>query len=371
MTQVTPPGWYPDPGHTGEGPRSERWWDGNVWTERTRPTPPTGFGPPAPPARGPYEGQAPGHPQPPQPPHQDPYQQQPYPAAYQQQPYPGQQPYGAPQPPPGQRRGLRTAIAVGVAVVVLAGIGGGVYALSDGDGDETARSSAAPSAPERSQPPGGRDDNGQKGLPGEGGGEGLPGGGDEDDGWVTDGLSGVELPVPDGWTGDSSTASAQAGDSYPCPGAPSKDCVRGGMNSLPAALLKIKATTAEGAAKEDIANNAKDSYGGTTYGSVTSHRQLAAKSVTVAGQKGYMVRWKVVTSKGDDGYVESLAFPSPAKPDRLVLVRFGLDVSEKAPSVTTLDTIAKGIKKGKITMDPGTSSGSGGSGESVRFRPAP
>ncbi|SCD34118.1 Protein of unknown function, partial [Streptomyces sp. SolWspMP-sol7th] len=30
MTPQTPPGWYPDPGHSGEGPRGERWWDGTV-----------------------------------------------------------------------------------------------------------------------------------------------------------------------------------------------------------------------------------------------------------------------------------------------------------------------------------------------------
>ncbi|MGI5467793.1 DUF2510 domain-containing protein [Streptomyces sp. CA-132043] len=33
---TTPPGWYPDPGHTGNGPAPERWWDGSAWTEQTR-----------------------------------------------------------------------------------------------------------------------------------------------------------------------------------------------------------------------------------------------------------------------------------------------------------------------------------------------
>ncbi|WPR54060.1 DUF2510 domain-containing protein [Streptomyces sp. S399] len=37
MTQVTPPGWYPDPGHAGDGPRHERWWDGGRWTDSLRP----------------------------------------------------------------------------------------------------------------------------------------------------------------------------------------------------------------------------------------------------------------------------------------------------------------------------------------------
>ena len=30
MTQMTPPGWYPDPGQTAGGPPTERWWDGTV-----------------------------------------------------------------------------------------------------------------------------------------------------------------------------------------------------------------------------------------------------------------------------------------------------------------------------------------------------
>jgi hypothetical protein len=37
MTQVTPPGWYPDPGQTIDGPATERWWDGKAWTDQTRP----------------------------------------------------------------------------------------------------------------------------------------------------------------------------------------------------------------------------------------------------------------------------------------------------------------------------------------------
>ncbi|MGI5378529.1 DUF2510 domain-containing protein [Streptomyces sp. CA-251387] len=33
---VAPPGWYPDPGQTSEGPLLERWWDGTAWTEHRR-----------------------------------------------------------------------------------------------------------------------------------------------------------------------------------------------------------------------------------------------------------------------------------------------------------------------------------------------
>jgi hypothetical protein len=100
-------------------------------------------------------------------------------------------------------------------------------------------------------------------------------------------------------------------------------------------------STAEEVAKADIAANAEESYGGKSYGEITSHDVLASKAVTVAGQKGYLVRWKAVTSKGSDGYVQSLAFPSPANPQQMVVVRLGVDVGE---TQSVLDEITKGIK---------------------------
>src|SRR4051794_23310339 len=39
VTTTTPPGWYPEPGHTGNSPAMERWWDGSTWTEYTRTAP--------------------------------------------------------------------------------------------------------------------------------------------------------------------------------------------------------------------------------------------------------------------------------------------------------------------------------------------
>lgn len=33
---TTPPGWYPDPEQTGDGPVRELWWDGAAWTGRSR-----------------------------------------------------------------------------------------------------------------------------------------------------------------------------------------------------------------------------------------------------------------------------------------------------------------------------------------------
>jgi hypothetical protein len=160
---------------------------------------------------------------------------------------------------------------------------------------------------------------------------------------VTDSLDGISLPVPADWYGQVIQGGAQvtSNDSYKCPGDTSKSCTNGGAYSAPAVVLGTKGTTAEAVAKADIAANAKESYGGTTYGSITSHEVLTSKAVTVAGQKGYLVRWKAVTSKGADGYVESLAFPSPASAQQIVVVRFGVDVGQKQ---SVIDEITSGIK---------------------------
>ncbi|MFJ4466256.1 DUF2510 domain-containing protein [Streptomyces sp. NPDC089424] len=347
MTQLTPPGWYPDPGQTSDGPATERWWDGKAWTDRTRPAgsaaawgPPAG---PAPAAHGqqtqpafpPYPGGAgaPGQ------------------AGHQAYPgFPGHPGYpGYPvQPPGGRRRGLRTAIAITAAAAVLACIGVGVYALNKDDGG-TSR------ADSQQQGPDGRDGGeggpfGDEGSGGSGGPEGeSPESGRpqapevEGGGTLSDPVNGISMTVPEGWSGQSFDVGAQmtSEDSYKCPGDTSKSCTKGGAYSAPAEVLGTKGSTPEQVAKADIAANAEESYGGNSYGKITSHRVLASEAVTVAGQKGYLVRWKAVTSKGADGLVESLVFPSPGDSGRLVVVRFGIDADQ---DVSLIDEITEGIK---------------------------
>lgn len=321
MTQVTPPGWYPDPGQTSDGPATERWWDGRAWTDRIRPVDPAAsWGPPAqPPAAGAEAGA--------------PFAVPPYPAA---------------RPAPA-RRGVRTGLAVAAAVVVLAGIGGGVYVLTAHDG-RGATGSQGPGGRGGFGGPEGQGGPGDRGGPfGDRGGSGGPGGSGQpqaEDGYVADPVNGISIPVPDGWSGTSIGVGAQitSQDTYKCPGEASKVCTTGGAYSAPARAQGLRAATAEAAAKEDIAKNAEESYGGTSYGKITSHEVLASRAVTVAGQRGYMVRWKAVTSKGADGCVESLVFPSPADSRRLVVVRFGIDIGPDAPRQSVLDQITKGIK---------------------------
>ncbi|MGY3678423.1 hypothetical protein ACVWXU_002046 [Streptomyces sp. TE33382] len=285
VTQMSPPGWHPDPGHSGIGPVQERWWDGTRWTEHLR-------------------------------------------------------------VPPAAIRRRRTRVAVGatVAVVVLAAIGGGVYLLQEDSGNRPDSAATAPQPAPSGGPgrPGAPDGNGGNGSGGQAPDGQIP---PTEKGYATDLASGISLPVPKGWTGRSGTVGAglTTGE-YACPGNSGEKCVRGGVFSAPAIALKLDATTAEAAAKKDIAVNAEESYGEKIYGGITSHEQLRSEPVTVAGQKGYAVRWKVVTAKGDDGYVESLAFPSPASKDMLIVVRSGFDVNAGAPKLSVLDDITKGIK---------------------------
>ncbi|MFJ5516913.1 DUF2510 domain-containing protein [Streptomyces griseoluteus] len=310
MTQVTPPGWYPDPGQTHDAPPTERWWDGQAWTAEVRPAGTARTAPP------------PAHP---------PYAYGGYP----------------PQPPAGNRRGLRTGIAVAATAAVLACVGVGVYALAKDPGGGDRADSRPRQGQERHQE--GPGDRRESPSPDRSAAPKVRGGGT-----LPDPVNGISMPVPEGWTGQAFAIGAQvtSDKSYKCPGDTSKNCTAGGAYSAPARVLGTRGETAEAVAKADVAANAEESYGGNSYGGITSHQVLASREVTVAGQKGYLVRWKAVTSKGADGYVESAAFPSPADPSRMLVVRFGLDVGQ---STAVMDEILKGIE---------VSSG-GGSGQDV------
>ncbi|WP_203187495.1 DUF2510 domain-containing protein [Streptomyces pratensis] len=299
---MTPPGWHPDPGHSGIGPIQERWWDGSRWTDQLRIPPAT-----------------------------------------------------------VRRRRIRIGAGIAAGIVVLAAVGGGAYLLGDSSDDRADSSATAPAPSESPRLPGAPGDGGE-----DGGGDRDPGGQmpQAEEGYATDAASGISIPVPDGWTGQSGPigAGVTTGE-HACPGDDSQKCVRGGVFSAPAQALEVEATTAKAAAEADIKVNAEESYGEKIYGGITSHEELRSEAVTVAGQKGYLVRWKVVTKNGDDGYVESLAFPSPNLKSMLVVVRSGFDISTEAPKLSVLDDITKGIKKAE-GAGPGSGSGSG-SGETA------
>ncbi|QIJ66826.1 hypothetical protein [Streptomyces sp. JB150] len=261
--------------------------------------------------------------------------------------HPGYPGYPA-QPPPRSRRWLRTGIAVAVAAAVLASIGVGVYALTkDDDGGASRADSQQGPGSGGQDGPFGDGDGGDSGSGGQDGDEPGPGQSRapevEGGGTVSDPVNGISFKVPDGWSGRTMAVGAQLSseDTYPCPGETSQTCTKGGAYSAPAELLETKGGTPEAVAKADIAENAEESYGGASYGEISSHQVLASQAVTVAGQKGYLVRWKAVTSKGADGLVQSVAFPSPADTGRIVVVRVGVDADQ---TVSLIDEITKSIK---------------------------
>ncbi|MGP4004604.1 DUF2510 domain-containing protein [Streptomyces sp. 8N706] len=324
---TTPPGWYPDPGQTGHEPALERWWDGSLWTDYTREP----------------EGTAVSRIPPQQPVFAPPRQPELLEAPFASPPFYGPESVGH-----GGARGRTVSLVGAAAVLVVAVIGGIVLLNGNGDGSDTAR--AEPSTGRQPSP----------GDQGGGRGEGPPGTSADT---APDAANGISVPVLAGWQKGRSSAGG-AGvtiDPYPCPSQTRTKCVRGGVFTRTATGYKAK--TPQGVAKEDIPKNTDSSYGKDPvtgkemYGGVVSRREVRSEVVTVAGQKGYLVRWKVTTKKGDGGFVQSVVFPSPTDPTSLVLVRFGFDAGGQAPPLTDMDRIAAGI----APLGAGSTGGTGGS----------
>lgn len=310
----------------------ERWWDGTAWTEYTRTAPVPADAPQAFPGYVGYQG----YPQP-------------------------------PVPDRGRRTGTVVLALVG-SLVLIGAIIAGVLVLGDdgGDGKPDAAPTAPPSHHGKIPGPAPTDDGSGGSTDGGGSGGGTDGGtdGGGSDGKGGDGKTAVDsydavsLPVLDGWKGESHEAGAgvTTGE-YACPGSGGgTGCSLAGVFTMPAIGVGITTTDPEEAAKQDITKNAAASYGPDTYGPTTSHQQLKAGKVTVAGQQGYLVRWKVVTKSGTKGYVQSVAFLSPTT-KQLVLVRFGFDVDAKAPGLDVMDRITSGIKLDTSHRSGGTGTG--------------
>ncbi|MFJ2745917.1 DUF2510 domain-containing protein [Streptomyces sp. NPDC087440] len=327
---TTPPGWYQDP----SAPTQERWWDGNAWSAHTRaPGQPQQApqNPPGQPQQAPQNPSAPQYGYPQQPP---------------QQGYgfpPAQPQFGTPAPPAAppaggggglSKGGLIAVITAGV--VLVAAIVTGVVVLG-GEDDPKPPPVAATTPP----------------VPG---GSGAPSpppattGPSGDATVLADQLNGVTLPILDGWEipefgGDREAASMQTEESYDCPGERGF-CFHGAVSSRTA---PAEQTTPEAVAKADIGKAAELAYGKDVldrqkYGGITSHQEVKAEAVTVAGKQGYLVRWKVVTGKGPGGYVQSLAFPSSMGPSSIVLVRFSFDAGPDGPPLDGMDKITQGIR---------------------------
>ncbi|MFI6446827.1 DUF2510 domain-containing protein [Kitasatospora sp. NPDC050543] len=370
MSEQIPAGWYPDPQDTTTTPRPQRWWDGKGWTGSTRPAPLD-----APPP------QLPGAPAAETPAAEASTTETPSAAApegeetrvLEGQVLQDGPTVRFPQPPPligaapaKKRRTLRRPsrpVLVTAAVAALLGlaVGSGVTYLAMGDHAQKRaghRSGAfqfpggkglwgGPDAPGDGQ--GGKGDDGSGGGPGNGPGNGPGGKGNgrgNGNGGSNDGRSSsttaadlvnrITLPIPAGWEGGTTPGgfAALTIGSYSCPGSGGGECSLGG-----ATTSRITGPDVEAAAKADIAKAAKESYG-----EVASHEELKSEAVKVDGRDGYLVRWKVDAPQGNDGYVETVVFPAGQKDSKaLVAVHLGFDVDPKAPDISVMDTIVKGI----------------------------
>ncbi|GAA2749298.1 DUF2510 domain-containing protein [Kitasatospora cinereorecta] len=343
MTEQIPAGWYPDPKDTTSHPRPERWWDGKGWTATTRPAGAADAVPAGEGAAADTEdtavlegtvlddsGTAVRYPE--------------YPALT--------EPVA---PKPARRPSKPVLIAATVSALLGLAVGSGItYLAMDGRSDSASahQRTGRPGPGQGYGGPGSQDGQGgrggQNGQNGPGGGLGGLGGGLGGLGGGTgkgrgngqapsdqavDAVNGISLPVPSGWDGGTTTKgyAALSIGAYTC--ADGKDgCTLGG-----AVTGRIDGTDAKQAAQSDIAAAAKESYG-----DIKSHEELKSEAVKVDGRDGYLVRWKVDAPQGNNGYVESVVFPT-ADGKALVSVHLGFDIADKAPNVDQMDTIVKGI----------------------------
>lgn len=314
MSLTTPPGWYPDP----QAPHSERWWDGTAWTAHVRAVRATASGPEHQPATR-AAGSGPGHP-----------------------PGPGGT-FGPPQPPTVPMRpagsGNKRLVALAVAgVVLVASVATGAVLL--GGGGSGSATGTAPSSSPTAVPATAGPKNSATASPAA----------TEDATVLDDQLNGITLAIPEGWTRATSSleegATIYTDETYDCPAGGSSLCRHGRVSSLAA---NTAATTAEAVAKEEISRFAEriygeDTFGNRPHGGIESHEVLKAQNYAVAGRAGYLVRWQVVTGAGPGGYVQTLAFPSPAGTGALMVVRFAFDAGPSAPGLEVMDEVAASIR---------------------------
>ncbi|WP_369184248.1 DUF2510 domain-containing protein [Streptomyces sp. Y1] len=355
MSNSTPPGWYPVPGADGT-PGLERWWDGNAWTGETRPLPdgaarladaPTqGWQPPSPqPGYGYGTPQQPGYGYPGGAPAPAPGYGYPGQDGYG---YPGQDGYGYPgqelqgagygYPGPGhpqQHRPGRTKpgviVAISVAVLAVGGIIAGL-ALSGGGDDTRADPTPNPTATTQSTDPG----PGPAPKPTPTPKPSPPKPAPALKSTVPDPQHSITVPVYDGWdaNSDSPHSTVYLGTGrYTCPTGGA--CIRG--------QFSVEKDVIQGSSAKAAADAAMPAYAEQIFTGITSHTDAGSDNVSVAGVRGYAVRWHVRTSDGTQGYV--LLAAVQAKGGGYVVFEGGVDDDPQAPDPSVLDQILKGVTK--------------------------
>ncbi|QMU76344.1 DUF2510 domain-containing protein [Streptacidiphilus sp. PB12-B1b] len=317
MSTTTPAGWYPDPKPSDPANPGKRWWNGTDWTVSTK----TDEVLTASTAAYPAYPAAPAHPL---------------------------DPAAVAVEPKKPRKRRPVLVAASVAAVLGLGVGSlATYLIMHNDHASSSASSAA------RNPAGGFGGNGggSDGLGGSGGstgGSGSTGGGTGGSGSgggsssgnvAVDVANGITLPDPGtGWTGGTD----QNGDaylsygSYTCSGSSGGTCSLAGAST--STLTAPVSGGAQAAATADMATAVSQSYG-----TITGHKQLEAKAVTVAGRSGYLIRWQVDAKVGNNGTVEDVVFPNSAN-TKLIAVHLGFDIASKAPAVSVMDSIISGIQ---------------------------
>ena len=395
-----PAGWYPDPQDTTSDPRPERWWDGTGWTATTRPGTRNSEDDTAVLSGGPatviegevlQSGPAVRFPEPPTeavPPvdvlsggHAEGGVDWSQPVARK----------------PSLLKRISRPVLVTAAVAGLLGlaVGSGVTYLAvhkDGNQQSVASQQQNPVPPghKRGGGTGSGSTGGVPGFPGTSGGAGASGGGSgalpgipglggSGGGGGLGGLGSnqaidlnnkIVLPVPSGWTGGTGNdgSAVLTIGSYTCPGASSgggsggsggssgstATCSLGGANTG-----QLQGTDVAAAAKADITAAANESYPNSK-----GHTELESQAVTVDGRSGYLVRWKVSASQGNDGYVETVVFPSSTS-GTLITLHLGFDIAAKAPDVSVMDTIVSGVTDFTGSITGGGSAGGSAGGTST------
>lgn len=208
---------------------------------------------------------------------------------------------GPPRPAGGASGRAKAMALTASGVVLVAAIISGAFALARHDGDDVVADTAPTAATHPPSPAPSR---------------------------LDDELDGISLPLPDGWvpakyvTRDNVVMTTDGGRVF--------------THTLPANSGASPASLA----KKDIPQAADSSYGG-----IRSHRVVGSERVAVAGCTGYLVRWRVKTAKGTEGYVQSLAFtPAPGGPRNTIVVRFAFDAGPDGPPLADMERITEGIR---------------------------
>jgi hypothetical protein len=308
VSTTTPAGWYPDPKPSDPANPGKRWWNGTDWTVSTKTdevlTATTAY------------------------------------PAYPLDPAPG-------VVEPKTRKRRPALVAGTVAAILGLAVGSlGTYLIMHNDHSSTTASSSV-------QNPG--NGFGGSGGGGTGGGSGS-GGGSSAGNVAVDVVNGITLPDPGtGWTGgtDQNGNAYLSYGSYTCAGSAGGTCSLAGAST--STLSASVSGGAQAAATADMANAVKQSYG-----TVTGHKQLESQAVTVAGRRGYLIRWQVDAKVGNNGTVEDVVFPNSSN-TKLIAVHLGFDITSKAPAVSVMDTIISGIQDySGGGIGGGTGAGSGG-----------